>query len=84
MNIKPWRLVAFILLGFVLGFASGTYFYAKVLDKPDVVNETTIGKQKVKGHDNDTDYSNEVKPDITQDNSKNKSKKRGRSGRKKE
>jgi hypothetical protein len=55
-----------------------------VLDKPDVVNETTIGKQKVKGHDNDTDYSNEVKPDITQDNSKNKSKKRGLFGRKKE
>jgi hypothetical protein len=57
IKIKPWRFVAALMFGFALGCGAGSWFYAKVLDKPETVMK--IGKQKIKGHNNRGTWTNE-------------------------
>lgn len=54
--LKPWRFVAAFLIGIIIGFPAGAWFYAKVLDKPETVME--IGKQKIKGRNNEGNWNN--------------------------
>ena len=41
------KIIIGALIGLFLGFALGVWFYAKVLDKPEIVNNNDI-KQKIK------------------------------------
>jgi hypothetical protein len=56
-GLKPWRFIAAFLLGFTLGAGAGTWFYSAILDKPETLME--IGKQKIKGRENQGTWSNE-------------------------
>ncbi len=39
---KPWRFVAAVLLGSLLGFSSGVYVGIKLVDKPQTVNHIKL------------------------------------------
>ena len=51
------KIIIGVLIGFIIGFPCGTLFYAKLLDKPEIINQNKI-KQKVKGTNNnvETEY----------------------------
>jgi len=36
------KIIIFVLIAFIIGFISGAYFYAKILDKPEIVNNNKI------------------------------------------
>lgn len=74
-SFKPWRFVAALVIGFSIGFFSGVYVYATLLDKPEVVNQNSVKqKVKVKGRGNTLqDYEATEESETT--------KKRRRNGR---
>lgn len=62
-KINIYRILFFILLGIILGFASGVYITTKtILNNIPPSQEISIGKMKLKGRGNilDADLSNKM------------------------
>ncbi|MDA3866184.1 MAG: hypothetical protein PF489_05460 [Salinivirgaceae bacterium] len=54
-SFKPWRFIAALVIGFSIGFFSGVYVYATILDKPEIVNQNSVKQKiKIKGRGNNT------------------------------
>ena len=69
MKVNIYRLLFFVLVGLMAGFATGSYFTTKVLlNNLPPTTEVSIGKVKLRGRDNTTDInltteeSTEVEP----------------------